>query len=290
VFFNADRLVLDVGQALCVALPAAGLPAALRRLAGPGWALVAPVSLVLTIAAVGVSASSADAITWIALVLVPIGCALALGWAVHGARPALALATVPLLAPDAPVGELARLALIVGSCATVGRLLAAGTPLPWLKIGVIAMATIDAVFIFGHLFPGPNAAFDAAVPAAGLPQLHVADFGAISTDYGDFFVAGVVGAILAVERRNQLVAAAATLLVAQALNQLLLVVRSIPETLTPALVLVGYELWRRLDGEHAVDDQQHAARHEPHGEHAPRPAQRAEARPVAGRAGGEAGQ
>jgi len=250
VFFNADRLVLDVAQALCIALPAAGVPALLMRLAGRGWALIAPASLVLVIAAIGVSTASADVLTWIALVLVPLGCALALGWAIHRARPWLALATVPLFAaalaaPDLPVGELARLALIVGSCATVGRLLAAGTPLPYLKAGVVAMATIDAVFIFGHLFPDQNAAFDAAVPAAGLPQLHVADIGSVSTDYGDFFVAGVVGAIFAAEGRNQVSGAVATLVAAQALNQLLLVVSSIPETLSPASVLVAFELWRR---------------------------------------------
>ena len=250
VFFIPDRLALDMAQALCVALPGAGIPQFLTRLTGRGWALIAPVSLVLTIAAIGVSTMSADVLAWIALILVPLGCALALGWAIHGARPWLALAVVPLLVaavavPDEPLGELARLALIVGSCATAGRLLAAGTPLAYLKAGVVAMATIDAVFIFGHLVPEQNAAFDAAVPHAGLPQLHVADFGSISTDYGDFFVAGVVGAIFAVERRNQVAGAVATLIAAQALNQLLLVVSSIPETLSPASVLVAVEAWRR---------------------------------------------
>jgi hypothetical protein len=250
MFFEPDRLVLDAAQALCVALPAAGIPAFLLKLGGRGWALVAPVSLVLTIAAIGVSTASADVLTWIALLLVPLGCALALGWAAHGARPWLALAVVPLLAaalavPDDPLGEVARLLLIVGSVVTVGRLLAGGAPLLYLKVGVVAMAAIDAVFIFGHLFPDQNAAFDAAVPAAGLPQLHVADFGSISTDYGDFFVAGLVGAILAAERRPQVLAAVATLAAAQALNQLLLVVDSVPETLSPAVVLLAFEAWRR---------------------------------------------
>jgi hypothetical protein len=66
-----------------------------------------------------------------------------------------------------------------------------------LKAGGVAMAAIDAVVIFGHLFGEQHAAFDSAVPAAGLPQLQVADVGDTSTDYGDFFVAGLVGAILA---------------------------------------------------------------------------------------------
>ena len=250
MYFDPDRLVLDVAQALCVALPAAGLPAFLRRFTGRGWALVAPLSLVLTIAAIGAASASADVLTWIALLLVPPGCALAFGWAAHGARPWLALAAVPLLgvalaAPDDPAGQVARLALIVGSCITVGRLLAGAAPLLYLKVGVVAMATIDAVFIFGHVFPEQNAAFDAAVPAAGLPQLHVADIGQVSTDYGDFFVAGLVGAILAAERRPQALAAVATFATAQACNQLLLVTRSIPETLPPALVLIAFELVAR---------------------------------------------
>jgi hypothetical protein len=189
-------------------------------------------------------------LTWVALVLVPLGCALALGWAAHGASPWLILAVVPLLAaalaaPDDPLGRVARLLLIVGSCVTVGRLLAGGAPLRFLKLGIVAMAAIDAVFIFGDFFDDENAAYDAALPAAGLPQLQVADIGDVSTDYGDFFVAGVVGAILAVERRPQAVAAVATLAVAQAFNQLLLVVESIPETVPPALVLVAVEVWHR---------------------------------------------
>ena len=241
----------DAGQAIAVALPAAGAPAFLMRWSGRGWALIAPVSLVLTLAAIGLSSASADVITWIALILVPPGCALGLGWAMHGARPWLAVLVLPLLAiafavPEEPLGELARFALLLGSTATVGRLLAAGAPLPWLKVGVVAMATIDAILIFGHTLPHQYAAFDAAVPAAGLPQLHLMDFRTVTTDYGDFFLAGVVGAIFAAEVRSQLAGAVATLIATQLLNQLLLVVRSVPETLSPAAVLVVFELWARV--------------------------------------------
>ena len=250
MYLDPDRFVLDVAQALCVVLPAAGVPAFLLRLGGRGWALVAPLSLVLTIAAIGVASASADLLSWIALVFVPLGCALALGWAAHGARPWLALAAVPLLAaalaaPDDPLGRAARLLLIVGSCVTAGRLLAGGAPLRFLKAGVVAMAAIDAVFIFGDLYGEPFATYDAAAPAAGLPQLHVADIGGVSTGYGDFFVAGLVGAILAAERRPQVLAAVATLATAQVYNQLFLVVDSISETMPPALVLLGVEAWHR---------------------------------------------
>ncbi|MGH2802802.1 MAG: hypothetical protein ACRDL4_07135 [Thermoleophilaceae bacterium] len=226
-----------------MALPAAGLPAALRRFGGRGWALVAPLSVVGSVAAITLAGASADVLAWIALLLVPPGCALALAWAAHGARPALALLAIPLLlaalaAPDGPLGRVGRIALIAGSCVTVGRLLAGATPLTVLKAGVLAMAAIDAWFIFGDYFEEQNAAFDAAVPAGELPRLQVAELGDASTDYGDFFVAGLVGGILAVERRPQAVAAVATLVAAQAFNQLFLVVDSLPGTVPPALVML----------------------------------------------------
>src|SRR5918992_1460740 len=199
MWFDLDTFVLDAAQALCVALPAAGIPAFLLRLAGRGWALVAPLSVVVSVVAIGAATASADVLTWIALLLVPPGCALALGWAAHGV----------------------------------------------LKAGVVAMAVIDAVFIFGDLWGEQNAAFNAAVPAAGLPRLQVADIGDVSTDYGDYFVAGLVGAILAAERRPQAVAAVATLVAAQAWNQLFLVVDSLPGTVPPTVVLLAFEAWNR---------------------------------------------
>jgi hypothetical protein len=251
VFFELDTAALDAAQALCVALPAAGLPVLLARFGGRGWSLVAPLSVVATVVAITVAAESAEVLTWIAFLLVPPGCALALGWAAHGARPWMAVLVVAmlaaaLLAPDDAVGRLARLALIVGSCVTVGRLLAGAAPLVLLKAGVFAMATIDAVFIFGDFFAEQNAQFNAAVPAGGLPRLQVAHIGDVSTDYGDYFVSGLVGGILAVERFPQVAAAIATFVALQAFNQLFLVVDSLPGTVPPAVVmLVATALARR---------------------------------------------
>jgi hypothetical protein len=250
MYFEWDTFALDAAQALCVALPAAGLPAFLLRLRGRGWALIAPVSVVLSVVAIAAASTSADVITWIALLLVPPGCALALGWAAHGARPWLALGVVPLLAvaiaaPDDPSGRVARLLLIVGSCVTLGRLLAGATPLPFLKLGVVGMTIIDAVFIFGDLWDEQNAAFNAAVPAEDLPRLQVADIGDVSTDYGDYFISGLVGGILAAERRNQALAAVATLVAIEVFNQLFLVVDSLPGTVPPTAVMLAFDAWHR---------------------------------------------
>jgi hypothetical protein len=245
VYFEADTALLDAAQALCVALPAAGLPPLLTRFGGRGWSLVAPLSVVATVVAITAASASADVLTWIALLLVPPGCALALGWAAHGARPWMALLVVPvfvaaLVAPDDPLGRAGRLALIVGSCVTAGRLLAGAAPLTLLKAGVVAMAVIDAIFIFGDFFGDQNAQFNAAAPAGDLPRLQVADIGDVSTDYGDYFVAGLVGGILAAERRPQALAALAAFVAAQAFNQLFLVVDSLPGTVPPALVMLAF--------------------------------------------------
>jgi hypothetical protein len=250
VYFDLDTVTLDAAQALCIALPAAGVPAVLLRLGGRGWALLAPLSLVVTLVAIRLAPGSAGVLAWIALLLVPPGCALALGWAAHGARPWLALLVIPLLAaalvaPEEPVGRAARILLVVSSTATAGRLLAAGAPLPVLKAGVVGMAAIDAVLVLGGQFDEQFAAFDAATPGAALPQLQLAEVGAVATGYGDFFVAGLVGAILAAERGPQLAAAVAMLPVAEAFNQLFLLVDSLPNTMAPALVLIGADVWRR---------------------------------------------
>ena len=257
MYFDLDTLVLDAAQAACIALPAAGVPAVLLRLGGRGWALIAPVSLIGTLVAIAVVPTSADLLSWVALLLVPPGCALALGWAMHGARPWLALLTIPLLAaafagPEDPLGRAARILLIMGSTATAGRLLAGGAPLPLLKLGVIAMATIDAILVLGDQFDEQFAGFDAALPDTGLPQLQLARIGDVATDYGDYFVAGLVGAILAAERGPQFVAAVAMLPVAEAWNQLFLVVDSLPNTTPPALVLIGAEVWRWRRGRRVI--------------------------------------
>lgn len=250
MWLQLDNAALDGAQALCIALPAAGLPAALARLAGRGWALVAPLSILLSVAVIALWSASAELLAWIALVLVPPGCALALGWAARGARPALALLTVPLLAvalvasDDATGAELARLALVVGAAVTVGRLLAGATPLTLLKAAIVLMAVVDAAYIFGELSVDQNREFADARPAAGLPQLHINRLGGSSLDFGDFFAAGVVGGILAAERVRQVPAALGCLAFALLWNQLFLVTDSLPATVPPVAVLLAVEAVR----------------------------------------------
>lgn len=251
MWLGADNLVLTAAQAACVALPAAGVPHALRRFRGGAWALVLPLCIVVVIVAINEVPQSADVLTWVALLLVPPGCALALGWAGRGARWWLAPLAIPLLAlawadQESRVGQVATILLIVGSCVTVGRLLGGAAPPLLLKLGLVAMAISDAILVFGNDLQGPNAVLVAAEPGAGLPQLQSASFHFASMGYGDFFAAGVLGGLLAIERRPQLIPAVAVLVVSFFWDQLFLVVDTLPATVPPAIVLVGVEVWVRI--------------------------------------------
>jgi len=250
VWFSVDSFVLTLAQAACVALPRAGLPPWLARFRAGAWALTLPLSIAVVVAAIALASPAADVLTWIALLLVPPGAALAFGWAMRGARPWLAGLTVPLLIlawalPDNRIGQLAAATLIVGSAVTLGRLLAGAAPLSLLKVGVVAMAAVDAVLVFSHNLQAPNSVLVAASPGLGLPRLQSASFGNAGLGYGDFFAAAVVGGILAAERAPQLVAAVAMVAVTLCWQQLHLVTNSLPRTVPPALVLIGFEVRRR---------------------------------------------
>lgn len=249
MYFSADNFVLVATQAVCIALPAAGLPAWARRLRTPMWALVAPLSIALVVGAIELVPSTADVLTWVALILVPPGCALALAWSARGARPGLAVLAAVLLAlawayPGDRVGQAATTLLIAGSVVTLGRLLAGMAPLTLLKAGIVAMAAIDAYLVFSNKLQAPNAVLVAAAPGNGLPQLQSASFGGAGLGYGDFFAAAVVGAILAAERRHQLAAAAAMLAISLGWSQLFLIYDVLPATIPPAVTLLLFELVR----------------------------------------------
>jgi hypothetical protein len=250
VFFSSDNLVLVAAQAACVAAPGAGLPAWAERFRTPAWALVLPLSIALVVAAIELAPSTADVLTWAALILVPTGCALALGWAARGARPLLAVLAPVLLAlawacPGDRVGQLATTLLIAGSAVTLGRLLAGVAPLTLLKAGIVAMAAVDAYLVFSNALQAPNAVLVAASPGPGLPQLQSASFGDAGLGYGDFFAAAVVGAILAAQRRHQLGAAVLMLAISLAWDQLFLVYDVLPATIPPAVTLLACEVWSR---------------------------------------------
>jgi hypothetical protein len=251
VWFSEHTLVLTIAQASCIALAAAGLPAWAERFRGSGWAVILPLSIVVVIGAIALVPNTADALTWTALVLVPVGCALGLGWAMRGARPGLAALVAPLLAvaiatPTSNVGQLAILVLIAGSAVTAGRLLVGVAPVELVKAGVIVMAIVDSILVFSGNLQHPNDVLVAAAPGHGLPQLQSASFAGAGMGYGDFFAAAVVGAALAAQCRPRLAFAAVMVLAALAWDQLFLLYDVLPATVPPALALIAAELYARV--------------------------------------------
>ena len=251
--FVLANSVLIAAQAALVALPGRGIPGPLARFGGSAWSLVLPLSIVIVVATVAAEPAVADGLTWLALLAIPLLAAAALGWGMRGARPRLALLAVPLLVvavADAGglAGDACAAALTALSCVTLGRLLAGAVPGIALKVGIVAMAAIDAVLVFGQQLQGPNAVLNAAVPAAGLPQLQFLDLQHASMGYGDVFVAGVLGGLLAAEGRGQVRAALLVLAFSVAWDALFFTVDTVPATVPIALALVAMEGARAVRG------------------------------------------
>jgi hypothetical protein len=243
--------VLSLTQAGLVALPR---PATSPRLAGlrsRWWALALPVSIGVVIGGIALESATAHALTWLALIAVPPLAAIALGGLVRGARLDLALLVVPLFAlawafQDSLVGEGAALVLSGLACVSLGWLLAGVVPARWLKLGIYAMAAIDAWLVFAELLQGPNAVLNSVSPG-DLPQLQYASFGTAVTGFGDLFIAAVLGALLASNRRLQLVGALLVAALALAFDLLFFAVDSLPATVPVALALAIIDLTERRD-------------------------------------------
>jgi hypothetical protein len=247
--FAISIAVLSLVQGAVVAVPRAWEPERLAWLRSRRWALIPPVSvLAFVLIARETERASADGLTYLALVAVPALAALALGWLQWDAdppRPRRALLVVPLFAlawadRGGPAGEAAALGLSALSCAALGALLAAVTPPRWLAAGVVAMAAADTVLVVANLLQRPNDALNAAHPAAGLPRLQSAVFGTAVMGYGDLFVAGVLGGLLAsaMGRRWQLRGAALTAALALGFDLLFFFVDELPATVPVALTLL----------------------------------------------------
>ena len=217
--------------------------ARLERLRGPAWGLVPIASIVLVVFAIRFVSDTATGLTYLALVAVPPLAAAALGWAMRGARPVLALIAVPLfliawLAHRSLSGEAAAAILSALSCVTLGVLLSMVTPPGWLKIGILLMAAADTWLVISDLLQAPNATLVAATPGGGLPKLQSEIFGSVSMGYGDLFVAALLGAAVAEDLRKQRFAALATFVLAALFDLLFLVINELPATVPVALALI----------------------------------------------------
>jgi hypothetical protein len=255
--FVIANAALIAAQAALVALPGDGIPAWLARFGGRAWSLVPPLSIAVVVAAIALDPAVADGLTWLSLIAIPPLAAAALGWAMRGARPALALLAIPLLAlaiSDAGglAGDSSAAALTALSALTLGRLLAGAVPGVALKVGIVAMAAIDAILVFGNQLQRPNDVLNAAVPLSGLPQLQYLDLHHASLGYGDVFVAAVLGSVLARERRSQVPIALLVLALSIAWDALFLAVDTLPATVPVALAMLGAEATRALSARRLV--------------------------------------
>jgi hypothetical protein len=183
-FWVSDAALISA-QAAVVALPRTAPPPALERLRRRGWATVPALSIAGVVAVLAFEPGTANVLTYLALVATPLLAAVALGHIVPSARARFALAAVLLLAlawaaRQSLAGEAGALALTALGCLTLGWLLAAVSPVKWLKLGIVVAAVIDSVLVFSKLLEHPNATLNAAAPAAGLPQLQFASFGSAS--------------------------------------------------------------------------------------------------------------
>jgi hypothetical protein len=248
-FIPSDAGLLALQAAVVAAPRPISRVAWLERFRGRGWALVPIGSIVVVVFAIRYVSDTATGLTDLALVAVPILAALALGWAMRGARPVAALGAIPLFivawtAESTLAGEAAGSVLSALSCVTLGVLLSAVTPSRWLKVGIVLMAAADSWLVVSDLLQSPNAVLLAAQPPAGLPQLQSEIFGTVSMGYGDLFVAALLGAVLASQWRQQWQAAVLTLVIAAVFDLLFLVISELPATVPVALALLVTEGWQ----------------------------------------------
>jgi hypothetical protein len=231
---------------------------ALERLRGPAWALIPVGSIVVVVFAIRFVSDTATGLTYLALVAVPPLAAAALAWGIRSRMPVdrrrvgLSVITTAFLFAVAwgwhksLAGGAAASVLSALSCVTLAVLLAAVAPPRWLKLGIVAMAVADVWLVVADLLQSPNSALVAAHPLGGLPQLQSEIFGTVSMGYGDLFVAALLGAVLAGDRRKQLQAAGLTLAIAAVFDLLFLTVSELPATVPVALALIVLEVRERV--------------------------------------------
>jgi hypothetical protein len=247
--FALSISVLSLVQAVLVAAPRPASTPLLAGLRNRSWALVLPLSIAVVVGAIALDSTVARFLTYLALIAVPPLAALALAALARGGRPPLALLVVPLFAiawaaRGSLSGQTAALALSALACVSLGWLLACVVPGRWLKLGIYAMAAIDAYLVGTNLLQEPNAVLNAVSPG-GLPRLQLVSFGSAVMGFGDIFIAATLGALLAGDRRLQLTGAALAAAIGLSFDLLFFAVDQLPATVPIALTLALLELWAR---------------------------------------------
>lgn len=244
---SAELLAAYAGGSVAQAALVAGgglrlVPARLRALRHPLFALVPLVSLLVAVLAVREHPPAADAIAELALVGVPL---LAL---IAGARAGptvlaavVAMVALALLERDTVAGQVSALGLIAASCTLLGAALVTVTPPRLLAVGIAVTAAVDLALVASGLMEPASTAINSAVVAEGLPQLQRVELGPLTMGYADLFLPALVGALLAARARTRRWVALLTLCFALAAGTLFLVVDRLPATVPVALALAVVE-------------------------------------------------
>jgi hypothetical protein len=264
-FWPSDAVLL-LTQAALVCGPRPRLPHAVQRLRGGIWAWVMPVSLGGTIAVLAADPGLAHAYSWVAVIGIPLLAVASIVALLEGrrdgagmGRPSAWLAGLVIAAAllgyswgvhSGLAAQAAATALTALSATTLAAYLATVTPAGWLKVGIVTMATLDAILVSAQLLQGPNDTLNAATPGAHLPHLQVVVFGSAVIGYGDVFIAAVLGTVLVADLRLSRTVrpwqgALVVLLCAAAFDALFLVVDVLPATVPVAVALLLLELWVR---------------------------------------------
>lgn len=241
-------LALGTLEGALVALPR---PLALERLArlrSPGWALLAPGSLLVGTFGVLALPSLATGLAVLAAVATPLLAAIAAVAVVHGSRRALLLVPVAFgaiaMVCTGLAAEVAASLLTALGCLTLGAALVRLTPARWLHLGLLCMALTDVVLLAAGIGQ-PAAALLMDALGGVHPTFHRATLGPISTDYPDLVLAAVLGGIFA-GRPIQKRAAVLVAILASSYAGLLTISTMLPATVPLIVALVLVEWGPRL--------------------------------------------
>jgi hypothetical protein len=102
----------------------------------------------------------------------------------------------------------------------------------------VVFSIADTTLVIAQLLQPANDVLNAAAPGLGLPQLQRELFGSAIMGYGDLFVAGVFGAIVAAEGGRQGAAARLVLVLALSFDALFFVVDLLPATVPVAVAVI----------------------------------------------------
>jgi hypothetical protein len=240
--FPISSVCLCAAQAGTVALPCTAPKVA--RVKRAAWGLVPLASIVFAVVALRTASSAADLLTYLSLAAVPPLAALALARGVRWGHRSLALLVVPLfglawVARSDIAGQVAAVVLSILACVALAVLLTQLAPIRWLKIGILLTAVGDVLMIGVHYLQPAQDLLNLATPGFDLPAFQRVLLSGVVMGFGDFFIAALLGAVLAAEgRRYQDRAALLTFALALVFDLLFIAIPVLPATVPVAIALL----------------------------------------------------